>query len=94
VRSIEAATNLAGVPVSKGDTIDFVVEPRQTEAFDAFAWSPTLKLTASDAAVAGGTGITDFDARRDFAGPMPASLGAWEQYAQVLVLSNEFSFID
>jgi hypothetical protein len=32
----------------------------------------------------------------EFAGAMPATgeFGAWEQLAQVLLLSNEFAFVD
>ena len=37
-----------------------------------------------------------WDARAEFNGPLPAPqhLDAWEQYAQVLLLANEFAFVD
>ena len=37
-----------------------------------------------------------WDARANFIDPkkLPAPLGAWEKYVQVLLLSNEFAFVD
>jgi hypothetical protein len=94
LNKMEAATNVAGIAVQKGDTLDFVVEPRQTNAFDAFTWAPTVRLTRTNAAVAGGEGVIESDAQRDFSGTSPAAMSPWEKYAQVLLLSNEFAFVD
>lgn len=71
--------------VEKGDTIDFVVDCVGNESHDAFAWSPTIKM-----------GETTWDAGRDFGGPRSPAVAAsrWEQLAQVLLLSNEFAFVD
>jgi hypothetical protein len=91
---MEAATTLGGIPVRKGDTIDFVVEPRANEDYDSFAWAPTLRLTGPAAAVAGGEGVIEADAQRDFVGTSVSPLNPWEKYAQVLLLSNEFAFVD
>ena len=35
-----------------------------------------------------------WSAAADFRGPAAQPLTAWEQYAQVLLLTNEFSFVD
>ena len=35
-----------------------------------------------------------WDARSDFQGPPPTTLTPWEAYAQVLLLANEFAFVD
>ena len=43
------------------------------------------------------TGATQWDAAAEFSGPQPAPpapINAWEQYAQVLLLTNEFVFVD
>jgi hypothetical protein len=38
-------------------------------------------------------GTEEWSASKGFAGPSSA-VGAWEQYVQVLLLSNEFAFLD
>jgi hypothetical protein len=45
----------------------------------------------------GGPGGMKWSAKSEFSGPLvppPPPLSAWEKYAQVLLLSNEFLFID
>jgi hypothetical protein len=71
--------------VEKGDTIDFIVDCVGNESNDAFMWSPLIKM-----------GATTWDAGRDFEGPRspPITASRWEQLAQVLLLSNEFAFVD
>jgi hypothetical protein len=79
------------VEVRKGDTIDFVVECRANNGFDSFNWSPGLTVTGGTAAQ------PSWEASADFSGPPgegPKPLSAWEAYAQALLLSNEFLFID
>ena len=75
-----------GIEVKKGDTVDFLVDPRANNDSDSFEWHP---LVASPAG--------EWDSQIQFAGPpapRPPSLKAWEQYAQVLLETNEFVFID
>jgi Protein of unknown function (DUF1553)/Protein of unknown function (DUF1549) len=73
------------VEVKAGDTLDFVADIGGTLAYDQFLWSPVV--TAAGA---------KWDAGKDFTGPAPAmnTLAPWEQFAQVLLLSNEFAFVD
>ena len=76
----------AGIEVKQGDTLDFIVDIRDGLNSDQFLWSPTI---ASPGAT--------WDAKKEFSGPPPVSvqpLKPWEQYAQVLLLANEFSFVD
>jgi hypothetical protein len=94
VAQSEAATNLAGVAVRQGDTIDFIVDCRTNQESDSFMWAPSLRLAGPKIAVAGGEGIIESDAQRDFSGVSPTAMSAWEKYAQVLLLSNEFNFVD
>jgi hypothetical protein len=77
-----SATNIA---VMGGDTLDFVVDIGDTLSYDQFLWAPVI--TAEGA---------KWDARLDFTGPTPPPqlLTPWEQYAQVLLLANEFAFVD
>ncbi len=75
----------ASATVKAGDTIDFVVDIGGTLSYDQFLWSPSVKI-----------GAVAHDAQKEFSGPNPESqyLSPWEQYAQVLLLSNEFAFVD
>jgi len=76
---------IRGLTVRAGETLDFVVDIGDTLSYDQFLWVPTV--------TAGGA---KWDARADFTGPAAPALllTAWEQYAQVLLLANEFAFVD
>jgi hypothetical protein len=55
-----------------------------------------MKEAASEA-VAGGEARGTWNSAAEFAGPPekpPTPLSAWEKYAQVLLQSNEFAFVD
>jgi mono/diheme cytochrome c family protein len=73
----------ARIPVRAGDTIDFVVESKDDYDADKFTWAPVVELNGRR-----------FDARAEFRGPLAQPLTGWEQFAQVLLLSNEFAFVD
>jgi hypothetical protein len=80
------ATRIERVDVRKGDTIDFVADCRENDGFDSFTWSPVVRALSPAPA--------SWSARDDFQGPSPRPLGPWEEYAQVLLLTNEFLFVD
>ncbi|MFM7320644.1 MAG: DUF1549 and DUF1553 domain-containing protein, partial [Armatimonadota bacterium] len=89
-RNSETPIQIDGVLVRKGQTIDFVVDCRANEQFDSFEWAPVLRRTGQAADPVR-------DARAMFAGPgapAPALLGRLERYAQALLMSNEFFFVD
>ncbi len=76
----------SGIEMKQGDTLDFIVDIREGLNSDQFLWSPAI--SAVD---------IKWDAKKEFNGPPPITaqpLKPWEQYAQVLLLSNEFSFVD
>ena len=83
VNGSSAETKLTGIHVEKGDTIDFIVDARSDPENDVFGWSPVVKK-----------GSDTWDSKRDFAGPKPEHIAAWARYAQVLLETNEFSFVD
>jgi mono/diheme cytochrome c family protein len=79
------------VEVKKGETIDFIVDSNVTLDSDSFNWAPVIK------AVGDGSGKNlAWNAKNEFSGPaeVVAPLNAWEKYAQVLLMSNEFAFVD
>jgi hypothetical protein len=91
-------TNVENVRVKRGDTIDFVVDCRASDAFDSFSWAPTLRANAPDGPATAAFGpVLEWNAATDFE-TTPAmrrkSLTRWERYIQTLFMTNEFSFVD
>jgi hypothetical protein len=91
----ETESEVEYLNVNKGDVIDFVTACKSNDGYDSFRWTPTIKVLESlDGNPAG---RLEWSARRDFEGPQPVPptpLDAWEAYAQALLLSNEFLFVD
>ena len=92
----EAETKMTRVEVSKGDTLDFVVDCRKDEGWDSFAWAPVIRTVETPAAT-GAAVPQEWRASEQFGGapgkskPGPSAL---ERYAHVLLQTNEFLFID
>ncbi len=85
----KTGTTLDAIEMRRGDTLDFVVDCRTDENTDSFLWAPSVTLT--------GTKRQAWRADRDFGGPPPAPptpLTKWERYAQALLLTNEFLYVD
>jgi mono/diheme cytochrome c family protein len=76
-----------------GDTIDFVVDIREGLNSDQFVWSPIVTLESLE-----GVGTAPppdiWNAEADFRGPASSMLDRWGQLVQVLMLANEFMFVD
>ncbi len=81
------------ITVKKGDTLDFIVDIRDGLNSDQFLWSPKITQIATT-----GTGSDKvnlvYDASKDFSNESKSQLDSWQQLAQVLMLSNEFMFVD
>ena len=84
------------VTLKKGDALDFVVDCRANENSDGFTWKVTIKMLDYNASFtekkAASNGIRP-PFQRPPGKPVKA-LTPWEKYAQVLLLSNEFVFVD
>jgi len=85
---------VATVHLKPGDTLDFVVHCGENENFDGYNWAPEIKITSREALADGHETRSTWQSAADFQGPPPSPLEPWEQYAQVLLLSNEFLFVD
>ena len=86
---------LDAIAFQAGDTLDFIVDIGSGLNSDQFLWSP--KITSSVTATTGAGGDTPsdvWDAQKDFSAHPKSQLSAWEQLVQVLMLSNEFMFVD
>lgn len=82
----ESVTNIDGVQVQAGDTIDFVVDCLGDTNSDSFEWK--VRIVSSDEQQVRSS------SERGFSGEQPVPLTAWEQAVQALLLTNEFCFID
>lgn len=93
----EVDTAVGRVEVQPGDTLDFVVACGKSPSFDGFQWAPSVRLVESES--------TDWElgyrweaasnfvtASRSLIPPEP--IDPWVQLAQVLLLCNEFAFVD
>ncbi len=95
----EALVSLQHIHVKKGDTIDFLVEGRGSRHVDdgEFAWNPRIEPQSDDEVP---DDMAELNRRRkwlaskDFAPPPPPRLSPVELYAQTLLLTNEFLFVD
>ena len=77
---------LERIEVAAGETLDFIVESKGDDNSDGFTWR-TVLFSAD--------GIS-YDAKKQFAGPPPKTnpFTPWERFAQVLLETNEFMFVD
>jgi hypothetical protein len=98
VHNKSAQTQLDGLDVKAGDTIDFIVDCRSSVTSDSFTWPLTLRMKNLPEGIAGGEDTTEWNSVADFAGPSSkapaAPLTPWEKYAQILLQTNEFVFVD
>jgi hypothetical protein len=80
-----AKTSVGSFYVQKGDTLDFVVDPRSNDGFDSFEWAPTIRSA---------DGKSVWSSANGFGAPAGAPLSRLALYAQALMMTNEFMFID
>jgi hypothetical protein len=85
-----------GITVEPGDTLDFEVDIKGGLNSDQYLWAPKVTFEASRE---GEAVARVWDAKAEFGPPVeavipPAPLTAWEKYAQVVLASNEFLFVD
>jgi hypothetical protein len=84
----EVESIVESVSVHRGETIDFVVEPKASDSFDSYQWGVRIEWRSAD-----GETSQVHDSVRDFAGPSEP-LSPWARFTQVLFWSNEFAFVD
>jgi hypothetical protein len=85
----EATTAPAQFRVKAGDTIDFITDCRAGVEYDNFAWTITLRLAPDESQPA-----QVWDSVSGFHGRRQPPLSRWDELAQVLLMSNEFMFVD
>ncbi len=91
-----AETNVQDIEVRKGETLDFVVDCRGSQEFDAFQWSPKITQTQGGGAkTVANQRMLSWSAESEFAGPSSQSgFSRWEKYLQLLLMTNEFAYVE
>lgn len=89
-----ATIDLKAIDLREGETLDFVVDINNGLNSDQFLWAPKLLRSHPITTGSGGDALEVWDAEKDFPSQPQAPLTAWEQIVQVLMLSNEFMFVD
>ena len=84
------AFDVAQLELDKGETVDFVVDLRENLNHEEFVWEASITEHAVDES----NRSPGWVSLQDFAGPTTKPLTSWEQLAQVLLVANEFLFID
>lgn len=85
VHNRDQDTTVATLEVLKGETVDFIVDPMASDAYDAFAWAPVIRTA---------DGKRSWSAATNFGPPPGQGVTRFALYAQALLMSNEFIFID
>jgi hypothetical protein len=79
-------TKVIKLQVKAGDELDFIVDARGGAKNDNFSWAPVIKNMA---------GPGEWSAAKEFGGTTASDkLTAWEKFAQILLQTNELTFIN
>ncbi len=94
VHNSHTDTAIENVAVKGNDTIDFIVDYPGKAEVGGFQWAPVIEMAKASGEEMGLPHV--WDAKENFVDPkkVRTPLGAWEKYAQVLLFSNEFFFIE
>jgi len=80
------------IQLRAGETVDLVATAGSSSSFDSFEWTATLQTTTPNGQ------SYERDSQNHFSGPFTQQktrpLDRLEQLSQILILSNEFAFID
>jgi hypothetical protein len=88
-----ADISFAALECKAGDTIDFIVDINTALNSDQLLWAHVITREGTTGS-GGEDAAMRWDAKTDFNASPRSKLTGWEQLAQVLMLSNEFMFVD
>ncbi|QDU79516.1 Planctomycete cytochrome C [Polystyrenella longa] len=103
IHQSEVRTDVETVSLKEGESLDFVVDILKELNNDMFEWSPVItEIPAQLAAVEGAQpNVTEkptpttWNYTEEFHDPNgPTRISPWQSLAQILLLSNEFQFVD
>jgi cytochrome c553 len=84
--------NCDPLELQTGDTIDFVVDIGEVLNSDDFRWEVTITEVVPE--TASSSPATIWNSKVDFTQNVAVRLTPWEQFAQVLLCTNEVMFVD
>jgi cytochrome c553 len=91
----DTKTAISSIEVQAGDTIDFIVDCRESPAFDSYQWKFRIKGVKWPKDLAKDAWSVSRDFKDASASLLPSpKIDPWVQLCQVLLLSNEFAFVD
>jgi hypothetical protein len=93
VHNRKVGVDVEALNVDPGDTIDFVVDLAGSAINNQFTWAAKITQAVS-AGAASPNATRSWNAEQDFVGPPGQMLTPLEQFVQVLLMSNEFMFVD
>ena len=94
VRGYEAETVVKNLDVEKGEHLDFLVDSLGDYESDEFRWAPRIEELVAEDQQRAGMQPQVWTAEEEFAEFAEEEFTALEQYAQVLLMTNEFAFRD
>ena len=93
-QGVKVSTDIEGLKVEPEEVIDFVVDARDDYVQDNFSWAPEIEQLLTADQKKDGMESQRWSASDDFRGPVDEPLTSWERLAQVLLLTNEYAFVD
>ncbi len=94
----DTGTSVGEIEVEAGDTLDFVVDCRENNNSDSYQWTPIVTVVAStDGKFDKGSfwnAASDFESTSKRITAQSTPLDLWTELVQVLLMSNEFAFVD
>ncbi|UUO04399.1 PSD1 and planctomycete cytochrome C domain-containing protein [Blastopirellula sp. J2-11] len=94
VHNTTRTMDVPSVELKQGESIDFVVDILEVLNSDQHLWAPQINMLSQNGVASSDLPLPRWNAQHDFTGQRNRQLDAWEQLAQVLLLSNEFLFVD
>ena len=94
VKGFEAETTIRNLDVSEGELLDFAVDSLGDYEADGFTWSPQIEEVLTEEQRQSGAEPRAWSAEQGFPPPGEEPLSPVEQYAQILLMTNEFAFLD
>ena len=94
VKGFEAETTIRNLDVSDGELLDFAVDSLGDYEADGFTWSPQIEEVLTEEQRQSGAEPRAWSAEQGFPPPGEEPLSPVEQYAQILLMTNEFAFLD